>query len=77
MKVLNADLQRKVRHRPLTLSTNPCITSCAGEADLQVVRPTRISVIRRAIEKITERGAVSPVVGRTLCTPAAQVRFPG
>ena len=23
------------------------------------------------------RGAVSPVVGRTLCTPAARVRFPG
>ena len=24
-----------------------------------------------------ERGAVSPVVGRTLCTPAARVRLPG
>ena len=24
-----------------------------------------------------ERGAVSPVVGRTLCTPAARVQYPG
>ena len=24
-----------------------------------------------------QRGAVSPVVGRTLCTPAARVRVPG
>ena len=29
------------------------------------------------IERVTKRGAVSPVVGRTLCTPAARVRFPG
>ena len=60
---------------------SPCVTvldvgtnySSVDEPDLSVL-VTPCGVI---VALSSSRGAVSPVVGRTLCTPAARVRVPG